>query len=177
MQFLLRYGMSLALALCLATTVVAQSRTRRPPPSEPATQKSEDPRANRRLPQRKGDITFDDLKFDIEPDGKFEREMLTKEIEAFHEQEIKIRGFILPSSVMQQRNIKRFVLVRDNQECCFGPGAALYDCIIVQVKNPEGAEFTTRPVTVTGKFKIKEFKYPGEDTHYAIYAMDATDVR
>jgi hypothetical protein len=165
------------LLLLLAVTLPAQSRTRRPPPQEPQQSASEDPRANRRLPQRKGDITFDDIKFDIEPDGKFERSMLTEKIEALHKQPIKIRGFILPSSVMQQRNIQRFVLVRDNQECCFGPGAALYDCIIVEMQGDARAQFTTRPVTVSGKFQIKEFKYPGEDTHYAIYAMEAKEVQ
>lgn len=141
-----------------------------PPPQD-------DPRASRQLPKREGDITFDNLKFDIEKDGKFSREMLTEEIEKLNNQVVRLRGFILPASVMQLKNIKKFVLVRDNQECCFGPGAALYDCVIVQMKGDAGAEFTTRPVAVKGKFRIKEFKYPGDEGHYAIYEMEATEVK
>jgi hypothetical protein len=149
----------------------------RPLPEAEAKPAEEDPRANRTLPKRKGDITFDDLKFDIEKDGLFSREMLTENIEKMNDQIINIRGFILPASVMQTRNIKKFVLVRDNQECCFGPGAALYDCIIVQMKGDASAEFTTRPVAVKGKFKIKEFKYPGDEGHYAIYELQGTEVK
>jgi hypothetical protein len=149
----------------------------RPTPERPAPTADEDPRAARRLPQRKGDITFDDLKFDIEKDGTFHREMLTKEIESLNDQIVNLRGFILPASVMQTRNIKKFVLVRDNQECCFGPGAALYDCVIVQMQGDATAEFTTRPVAVKGKFKVKEFKYPGDEGHYAIYELQAMEVK
>jgi hypothetical protein len=138
---------------------------------------SDDPRAARQLPKREGDITFDDLKFDIEKDGKFSRSMLTEPIEQLNNKEVRLRGFILPASVMQLKNIKKFVLVRDNQECCFGPGAALYDCVIVQMKGDAGAEFTVRPVAVKGKFRIKEFKYPGDEGHYAIYEMEATEVK
>ena len=148
----------------------------RPPPEDSKSAADSDPRASRRLPQRKGDITFDDLKFDIEKDGKFSREMLTEDIEKLNDQVVKLRGFILPASVMQTKNIKKFVLVRDNQECCFGPGAALYDCVIVQMKGGATADFTTRPVAVKGKFKVKEFKYPGDEGHYAIYELQATEV-
>lgn len=112
--------------------------------------------------------SFDDIKFDIEPDAPYDREMLTDEIEALDEERIRIRGYILPTA--QKRGIKMFVLVRDNMECCFGPGAALYDCILVEMVPGETAEFTTRPVAVEGDFKIKEF--PGPDGRpLAIYRM------
>ena len=41
---------------------------------------------------------------------------------------IRIRGFMLPTA--QSRGLKQFVLVRDNLECCFGPGAALFDWLV-----------------------------------------------
>jgi hypothetical protein len=155
----------------------AQRPGRLPPTESEAKTAEDDPRANRRLPQRKGDITFDDLKFDIEKDGKFSREMLTEDIEKLNDQTVNLRGFILPASVMQTKNIKKFVLVRDNQECCFGPGAALYDCVIVQMQGDAVAEFTTRPVAVKGKFKVKEYKYPGDEGHYAIYELQGVEVK
>ena len=121
------------------------------------------------------DITFDDLKFDIEKDGDFKRSMLTKKIEAFHKKPIRIRGFILPASVFG-RKFDKFVLVRDNMECCFGPGAAIYDCIMIEMEKGKKAQFTTRSVTVEGVFRIKEYKYP-DGKHFAIYHLDGRDVR
>jgi len=67
--------------------------------------------------------------------------------------------------------------VRDNMECCFGPGAILYDCIIIQMEKGKTADFTTRPIAVKGKFEIKEFKYPESEEHYAIYRMIASEAK
>ena len=69
------------------------------------------------------------------------------------------------------------MLVRDNMECCFGPGAALYDSIMIQMDKGKTAEFTTKPVAVKGKFEIQEFKYPDTEDHYAIYKMTAIEVK
>jgi hypothetical protein len=123
---------------------------------------------------RDDDKTFDDLRFDIEVGAPFHREMLTDEIKALDGQPIRIRGFILPTP--QKRGIKQFVLVRDNQECCFGPGAALFDCILVEMKEGDTAEYTIRPVAVTGTFNIQEFKGP-DGQHLAIYHIAGESVK
>ena len=158
--------------------VVKKPAVEKPAVEKPAVEKprAED-RSSRNTAKNKGDLTFDDIKFDIEKGGKFQRKMLTKDIEGFHKKEIKIRGYILPASVFKQSGITDFVLVRDNMECCFGPGAALYDCIMIQMAKGKTATFTTRPVAVKGKFEIKEFKYPDSEEHYAIYQMTATEVK
>jgi hypothetical protein len=137
-----------------------------------------DDRSARTAAKSKGDITFDDIKFGIEKDGKFERKMLTEEIEKLNKKTVRIRGYILPASVFQQTGIKKFVLVRDNQECCFGPGAALYDCVMIEMADGKSANFTTRPVAVRGTFTIdsESYKYP-DGGHYAIYKMVATEVK
>jgi hypothetical protein len=120
------------------------------------------------------DLTFDDIKFDIEKDAPFKREMLTEKIEKLADSPVKIRGYILPS--FQQKGIKQFVLVRDNMECCFGPGAALYDCILVEMAPGKSASFTVRPVSVEGKFEISEFVGP-DGKHLAIYRMVGEEVK
>ncbi len=145
-------------------------------PDTQAKQKAED-RTSRATALAKGDLTFDDLKFDIEKGGQFKREMLTEEIEKLHRRDIRIRGFILPASVFKLTGFTEFVLVRDNMECCFGPGAALFDCIIVNMAKGKSADFSTRPVTVKGRFEVKEFTYPDSDQHYAIYHLTATEVK
>jgi hypothetical protein len=133
-------------------------------------------RSSRATARAKGDLTFDDIKFDIEKGADFHRLMLPKEIEELNKKTIRIRGWILPASVFKQSGIDEFVLVRDNQECCFGPGAALYDCIMVKMEKGKTANYTTRPVAVKGKFEIEELKFP-DGKHYAIYKMTATEVK
>lgn len=120
------------------------------------------------------DKTFDDIRFDIQPGEPFRREMLPKEIEALTGQRIRIRGYILPTA--QKRGITAFVLVRDNQECCFGPGAALYDCILVEMQPGKTVEYSIRPVAVEGIFNINEVR--GLDgKHLAIYHLRGESVR
>jgi hypothetical protein len=127
-----------------------------------------------RVGDRPYDKTFDDIRFDIQPGQQFHREMLPDVIEALEGQRIRIRGYILPTA--QKRGIKQFVLVRDNQECCFGPGAALYDCILVEMQGGATAEYSIRPVAVEGTFNIQEFR--GLDgKHLAIYHLAAEAVR
>jgi hypothetical protein len=143
------------------------------PAEKPAAAKPANPRGTVRP---KGDLTFDDLKFDIEKGAPFVRSLLPKSIEDFNKKTIKIRGYILPNSVFKQKGIDEFVLVRDNQECCFGPGAAIYDCIMIKMEKGVTTDFTTRPIAVKGKFEIEEFKFP-DGTHYAIYKMTATEAK
>ena len=115
------------------------------------------------------DTTFDDLKFEIEPDAHFDEAMLTPKVKSLFDQQICIRGYIYPT--LKKKGIKQFVLVRDNLECCFGPGAALFDCILVHMKEGKTATFSIRPVAVTGKFMLEEFlDYDG--TTRAIYRLD-----
>lgn len=126
-----------------------------------------------RAGDRSYDKTFDDLRFEMTVGEAFHRTMLTKQIEELAGQRIRIRGYILPSA--QNRGIAQFVLVRDNQECCFGPGAALYDCILVEMQKGQTTEYSIRPVAVEGKFDIHEIVFDGK--HLAIYHLDGESVR
>jgi len=125
-------------------------------------------------PVKLRNITFDDIKFEMKKGAPFKRSLLTEKIRKLHGKPIKIRGYILPS--FQQRGIKQFVLVRDNMECCFGPGAALYDCILVQMEAGKSTSYTVRPVAVTGKFTIHELKGP-DGKHLAIYRLLGREVK
>jgi hypothetical protein len=120
------------------------------------------------------DVTFDDIKFEMKKGDPFVRSMLTAKIEKLHSSNVRIRGYMLPS--FQQKGITQFVLVRDNMECCFGPGAALYDCILVEMAPGKSTSFTVRPVAVQGKFEISEFKGP-DGKHLAIYRLVGEEVK
>ena len=113
-------------------------------------------------------VTFDDVKFEIEKNEDFSRQILTDKINNFEGKRIKIRGYIRPS--FKQTGIEKFILVRDNQDCCFGPGAMIYDCMIVGMKKGTATEFTTRPITVEGDFYLKEFEGP-DGKLWAIYRL------
>jgi hypothetical protein len=121
------------------------------------------------------DITFDDIKFDAEKGEAFQRSQITPKIEALDGKRVRIRGWILPQSVFKQRGIKNFVLVRDNQECCFGPMAALYDCIVVQMNRGKSCNFSTQAVSVEGKFAIDILENPFDPKQrpQAVYRLDA----
>lgn len=162
--------LSSAVLLVLVAASAAIAETRDPGPANRDGDKQRSVKGN-------GEITFDDLKFDIEPDAPFDSSMLTDEIRALDGKVVKLRGYILPSTLFRETNIEEFVLVRDNMECCFGPGAALFDCVIVNLVDGVRTNFTTRPVTVTGKFRLKEYKYPDDSGHFAVFNIQGTAVK
>ena len=119
------------------------------------------------------EITFDDIKLDMEKGAPFTRELLPKRVTALEQERVRIRGYILPS--FQQAGLTQFVLVRDNQECCFGPGAALHDCVVVRMLPGRSTNFSIRPVAVAGRFRVEELRGP-DGKHLAIYALDGEAV-
>jgi len=165
----------------------AKPLTSRPDPRKPVVADKTEPKTERELAQerkardaarKRGEITFDDLKFDIEKDGEFKPEMITPELKAMDKKAFTLRGFMLPASVFQQSGIKKFVLVRDDRECCFGPGAALYDCVIVEMAPGKSANYSIRIIAVKGKFEIdtESFKDPDRG-HEAVYKITADEVK
>jgi len=125
-----------------------------------------------RLPSGAGgmsNVTFDTIKFEMEKTQPFKPEMLTLAIRALEGKRLRISGYILPS--FQQSGITQFVLVRDNMQCCFGPGAALYDCIVVDMAPGKSTEFKVTPVTVDGTFSVNELLDPETGKHLAVFHL------
>ncbi len=132
----------------------------------------------------KGDISFDDLKFDIDKDEAFDPKKLTDTLRFLNGRTVKLSGYILPSTLFKETDINEFVLVRDNQECCFGPGAALFDCVMVEMVPGKTTDFVTRPVTVKGKFVFDPKKYqypagvgPNGASHFAVFRIEGVQVQ
>jgi len=124
-------------------------------------------------PVKPREITFDDIKLDMQKGDPFSRDLLPKRVTALEQTPVRIRGYILPS--FQQTGLTQFVLVRDNQECCFGPGAALHDCVVVRMRPGRTANFSIRPVAVAGTFRVDELR-GADGRHLAIYALDGDAV-
>lgn len=152
---------------------------------KPETRKKVKPRPSSEAQLAKGIINFDDLIMDVEKDAAVTEDDLTKRIkEKINGRKVKLRGYMLPSTIFQSKNIKAFVLVRDNLECCFGPGAAIYDCVYINMVGDNSAEFKRTPVTVEGEFEVdmETYKYPGGKgprgaSHLAIFKINATSVK
>ena len=150
----------LAGGYCLGQSDGPEKKTELPPTAKAVIK----PKSSGEL----NDITFDTLKFDLEPGAAYDSKLLTKEIKELDGQKIKLRGYIRPS--FKQSGITKFVFVRDNQACCFGPGAAIYDCVLVELDASKPTDFTVRPVSIVGEFFLKEFK--GLDGNiWAIFRM------
>jgi hypothetical protein len=145
-----------------------------PPVAPPPTDVS--PVASRAAaaPSAPRDISFDDIKLDMQKGDPFTRDVLPSRVTTLERTRVRIRGYILPS--FQQTGLTQFVLVRDNMECCFGPGALLHDCIVVRMIPGKTANFSIRPVAVAGTFRVEELRGP-DGRHLAIYALDGEDVQ
>jgi len=141
------------------------------PPASPQAPAGPTPVPSR--PATRRDISFDDIKLDLKKGDPFSRDLLPTRVTALETTPIRIRGYILPS--FQQTGLTQFVLVRDNMECCFGPGALLHDCVVVRMKPGKTASFSIRPVAVTGTFRVEELRGP-DGRHLAIYALDGEAV-
>ena len=122
---------------------------------------------------RPREITFDDIKLDMQKGDPFTRDLLPRRVTDLERRRVRIRGYILPN--FKQTGLTQFVLVRDNQECCFGPGAALHDCVVVRMRPGRTANFSIRPVAVAGTFRVEELRGP-DGKHLAIYALDGDAV-
>jgi hypothetical protein len=104
----------------------ADSRPAAAAPALPPAQTAQAAPPAAQKPGEVQDITFDDIKLDMKKEDPWDRSLITPKIDALSGRTIRIRGYILPQSVFTQTGIDRFVLVRDNMECCFGPGALLH---------------------------------------------------
>ena len=143
------------------------------PEESPATTPRPSLRLASNREERTSDITFEDLDFDIEADAPFDRDLLTEEIEALHGTKVRLRGFMLPA--YSEEGIDEFVLVKDNQICCFGPGARICHNAMVAMVPGRFASYTTRVVIVEGEFRIEEWTGP-DGVVYSCFRIIATSV-
>ena len=109
-------------------------------------------------PQPIRNITFDTVKLNLEKGAPYHSDLLTPAVKKLDGNRVRIRGFILPPP--QQNGLTRFVLVRDNMACCFGPGAAIYDSMTIQMKDGLSMDYTVQPIMVEGTFNIHEVYMP-----------------
>ncbi|MFK7769382.1 MAG: hypothetical protein AB8B55_19320 [Mariniblastus sp.] len=118
--------------------------------------------------QKSFDLSFDDLKFEMDKERDFERSMLTNKIKEYDGSKIQLRGYIRPSFTAE--GLTKFVFVRDNKVCCFGPKAAIFDNVLVKLIEGGKTDYTVRPITIKGDMIFKEYKGP-DGKIWSIYRM------
>jgi hypothetical protein len=146
-----------------STATASTSTTAQPLSSTSASQPSVDKPASPRSAvaarnQAIRNITFDTVKLDMKKGDPFKRSLITPTIERLDGARIRVRGYILPP--FQQTGLTRFVLVRDNMACCFGPGAMIFDSMIVELKPGLTIDYVISPVAVEGTFNIRVVEGP-----------------
>jgi hypothetical protein len=88
-----------------------------------------------------------------------------------------IKGYIHPS-LGTGKGLKRFVMVRDNGDCCFGAATPkLTDMIYVQLADPLRIDYTTRLVKIHGTFHVEPATVAGQsDIPTVVYHLNAQHV-
>lgn len=94
------------------------------------------------------------------------------------EQDVFIKGFIRPSSVKYKVGNKEFLLVRDNNECCFGDlnKVMYFDQVEVTMSEGKSVDYDDGLFRMGGKLSLRPGN-PALDEPLIVYMLDADYVR
>ncbi len=97
---------------------------------------------------------------------------LPPEILQLEGQEVFITGFMRPPEFL--RNIDRFLLVRDNNTCCFGPidNVKYYDQVQVKLVGSLRADYAKRTYNMAGKLHVHPDNV-GKGAGYPVFSLEA----
>ena len=113
-------------------------------------------------------ISYDELQIDPTNPVAFPPERA----EELNGKKVFIKGFVYQPTGGQTTGLKRFILVRDKGQCCFGGNPKITDMIEVKLQGDLEAEFNMHPRKLAGTFHIA----PGQSMHGlagALYHLDA----
>ncbi len=100
-------------------------------------------------------ISFNAMK----PDTIQERSgmLVPPEIAALDGQKVFIKGYIRPDSVSVSRGIRQFLLVRDDNQCCFGDISSVkyYDQILVDMTGSRSVDYSKRIFNMGGVLSVE----------------------
>ncbi|MCA9081585.1 MAG: DUF4190 domain-containing protein [Planctomycetaceae bacterium] len=92
------------------------------------------------------------------------------DILALDGEKVFLKGFIYPTEKMQDLN--KFLLLKDNGQCCFGGQPKLEDRIGVVLKEGMTFDHTYNRVSLSGTFRLNR-NYHGEDALEPIFLFEA----
>jgi hypothetical protein len=95
----------------------------------------------------------------MKPDELEERagEIVSRDVMALDGQKVFIKGYIRPDSITVPNGIDRFLLVRDNNQCCFGDLSKIkyYDQIDVKMSGAERVDYTQGVFRIGGILHVE----------------------
>jgi hypothetical protein len=100
-------------------------------------------------------ISFDGMKpSEVEERGGV---AVPPEIAALDGQQVFIKGYIRPDSVTVSKGIDRFLLVRDNNQCCFGDLSKIkyFDQIDVDMTGAARVDYSQKLLGVGGVLRVR----------------------
>jgi hypothetical protein len=100
----------------------------------------------------------------MKPDTLQERSGIAvpPEIEKLDGQKVFIKGYIRPDSIKVSRGIKQFLLVRDNNQCCFGDLSTVkyYDQVLVNMLGSRYVNYSDGIFRMGGILKVEPQNVP-----------------
>lgn len=109
---------------------------------------------------------------DISKKGLVEREGFSyphPDVEALSGKKIFLKGFIYQTG--QLEDLGAFLLVKDNQDCCFGANPAIWDRVGVVLKGAK-INYVAGKVAVAGTFRLND-SYDPQGSLDPIYILEA----
>ncbi len=82
------------------------------------------------------------------------------EVLKLDKQKVFLKGYMYPTR--QTENLKSFILVKDNGQCCFGGQPDAKDMILVEMQGDRSADFYAGLVSVAGEFQAEAPTQAGE---------------
>lgn len=113
---------------------------------------------------------------ELRPDAVEERNgiPIPKNIQALEGEKVFIKGYMRSDSTPVRHNVKRFLLVRDNNQCCFGDinSVKFYDQMFVTMQGSLSTDYSTGLYRMGGTLRIHPenlSRGPG----YPVYTLEA----
>jgi hypothetical protein len=97
--------------------------------------------------------------YDLRPDEKDERAgiPIPKEIQELNNKRVFIKGYFRPDSSPTTRNVRRFLLVRDNNQCCFGDASNVkyFDQVLVDFVDNLTTDYKSGLFRIAGTLRLQ----------------------
>jgi len=103
-------------------------------------------------------VTYDDLDLlrilNMDPVTPDAVDLFPEWLKNLDGKKVRIRGFMGPT--FESTGLSQFVIARDLGICCFGPGARIYNLVMVEMRPGKTTDYISqRPIDVVGTFHIR----------------------
>lgn len=101
-----------------------------------------------------------------------------EDILALHGKQVFIKGYIRPDSTDSRTGFDQFLLVRDDNQCCFGDlnKVKYFDQMMVKLMPPKKTDYSPKLQRLGGKLIIIPQNF-GRGPEYPVYALEANYIK